>query len=77
MFYEESAVNTPRKRDGYFVEEPGQGWKEDWKPGTPAGYIQPEIPHTDMPAYGGERYEATVPDTLDLAERARLGIHGL
>ena len=25
----------------------------------------------------GERYADTVPDTLDLAERARLGIHGL
>ncbi len=25
----------------------------------------------------GERYEATVPDTLDLAERARLAVHGL
>ena len=25
----------------------------------------------------GQRYEATVPDTLDLAERARLSVHGL
>src|SRR5204863_3780725 len=25
----------------------------------------------------GEYYEATVPDTLDLAERARLSVHGL
>ena len=25
----------------------------------------------------GKRYKATVPDTLDLAERARLAVHGL
>ena len=70
-------MNSPRKRGGYFVEDPGQGWKKDWKPGTPAEYIQPGIPHCDMPAYRGERYEATVPDTLDLAERVRLAIHGM
>ena len=66
----------PRMRDGYFLEDPGQGWKEDWKPG-PAGYIQPEIPHLDVPVYRGERYEAMVPDTFDLAERVRLAIHGM
>ncbi|MAG34829.1 MAG: hypothetical protein CL878_01045 [Dehalococcoidia bacterium] len=26
---------------------------------------------------GGERYEATVPDTLDLVERAELALNGL
>ena len=29
------------------------------------------------PAAHGERYEAVVPDTLDLSERCRLGLHGL
>jgi len=27
--------------------------------------------------YSGKRYDATVPDTLDLAERARLAVHGI
>ena len=30
-----------------------------------------------IPPYKGERYTEKVPDTLDLAERARLAIHGL
>ena len=41
----------------------------DWKPGDPIGYIRPHIPDFEMPAYQGERYEAMVPDTLDLAVR--------
>ena len=49
----------------------------DWKPGDPVGYIRPEIPEFDLPPYRGERYEATVPDTLDLQERARLALNCL
>jgi hypothetical protein len=41
------------------------------------GYIRNEIPDFEIPTYMGERYEAMVPDTLDLAERAELGINGL
>ena len=41
----------------------------NWKPGDPIGYISPQIPECEMPPYRGERYEAMVPDTLDLAER--------
>ena len=41
------------------------------------GYIRDEIPRFDVPAYEGERYEALVPDTLDLQERAALAINGL
>ena len=48
-----------------------------WKPGDPVGYITPKIPEVGLPPYEGEKYEATVPDTLDLAERARLAINGL
>ena len=51
------------------------GPSDSWNPGDPIGYIQPEIPEFEMPSYRGERYEAMVPDTLDLAERARLAIH--
>ena len=42
----------------------------NWKPGDPIGYISPQIPECEMPPFRGERYEAMVPDTLDLAERA-------
>ncbi len=48
-----------------------------WKPGDPIGYIRSEIPEFDVPPYAGERYEAMVPDTLDLQERARLVIHSM
>ena len=41
------------------------------------GYIQEVIPAFDVPAYEGERYEALVPDTLDLQERAALAVNVL
>ncbi len=37
----------------------------------------PEYIHPEKLKPSGTRYEATVPDTLDLAERARLSVHGL
>jgi hypothetical protein len=40
-------------------------------------YIHPNIPPVKAPQYLGERYEAVVPDTLDLAERASLAVNGL
>ena len=40
-------------------------------------YIKKEIPHFDIPPYRGASYEDTVPDTLDIAERAKLGINCL
>lgn len=49
----------------------------DWKPGDPIGYINLDIPEFELPRYEGERYEALVPDTLDLQERARLALHAL
>ena len=45
--------------------------------GQPIAYIQKDVPTIDLPAYPGDRYEAVVPDTLDLAERAALAINGL
>ena len=48
-----------------------------WKPGDPIGYIRQEIPHFTVPAYAGERYEALVPDTLDLQERMALAVNVL
>ena len=49
--------------------------RETWKPGDPIGYITPDTHKVDLPPYKGERYEADVPDTLELQERARLAIH--
>jgi len=49
----------------------------DWKPGAPVGYIRQDIPAFKIPDYKGETYEAFVPDTLDLQERAALGVHCL
>jgi hypothetical protein len=39
-------------------------------------YARQEIPAFDIPPYSGERYKDTVPDTLDLAERAKLALRG-
>ena len=49
----------------------------DTKDREPIGYISPEIPKVEFPTYEGESYEALVPDTLDIAERADYGIHCL
>ncbi len=38
-------------------------------------YINSEVPDFKQPAFKGEYYEAVVPATLDLAERARLAIN--
>jgi len=43
----------------------------------PIGYDRREIPEVPAPTYPGERYEALVPDTLDLAERAELALNGM
>jgi len=40
-------------------------------------YIREEIPHFEIPPYRGKSYEDKIPDTLDLAETLKLGIHGL
>jgi hypothetical protein len=40
-------------------------------------YINPNLPAFKNPEYVGEHYDAVVPATLDLAERARLAIHGM
>ena len=49
----------------------------NWQPGDPIAYINPEAPAATVPPYDGERYEALVPDTFDVAERARQVINPL
>jgi len=43
----------------------------------PIQYIRPDIPEFSTPAYGGQRYAAWAPDTLDLQERCALAVNGL
>ena len=43
----------------------------------PIEYIRENIPIFDIPPYKGQRYEAFVPDTLDIQERAALAVNGL
>ena len=40
-------------------------------------YMNPVVPEVDRPEYKGQRYQALVPDTLDLAERAALAVNGM
>ena len=47
------------------------------KRNTSIKYLHSEVPNVSLPEYQGERYDALVPDTLDLAERAELAIHAM
>ena len=62
---------VPSDRDASDDLNPG------WQPGDPIAYINPEAPAATVPPYQGERYEALVPDTFDVAERARQVINPL
>src|SRR5437763_2359304 len=59
------------------ADEEKKDFNKDWKPGAPITYARDKAPPFDIPAYQGERYEASVPDTLDLAERAEWGLNAL
>ncbi len=47
------------------------------EPASKIGYIKDHAPSFQVPAYRGQSYLDTVPDTLDVAERAKLGVHAL
>ena len=49
----------------------------EWKRGDPIEYVRDEIPEFDVPLYEGERYQAPVPDTLDMQGMAALAVNGL
>ena len=53
------------------------GLNANWIRGDPIGYVRREIPGFDVPAYEGDQYQAMVPDTLDLQERAALAVNCL
>lgn len=40
-------------------------------------YVTEKVPIVNIPPYRGVRYEDSVPDTLDVAEQAKLAIHAL
>ena len=54
---------------------PGRGRPPLRDPGIQ--YIRPTIPPLTVTPYRGRHYRATVPDTLDLAERARIAVEGV
>jgi hypothetical protein len=41
------------------------------------GYIRDRVPAFAVPPYRGKSYADRIPDTLDVAERAKLGVHAL
>src|SRR6266478_7219115 len=55
----------------------GKTFRDDWKPGDPIIYIRDRAPEFKMAPLKGERGEMLVPDTLDLAYRALLGLNVL
>ncbi|RKY06358.1 MAG: hypothetical protein DRP56_07560, partial [Planctomycetota bacterium] len=50
-------------------------YNTDWQSGAPVRYIRSNIPDFNVPAYEGQTYQDTVPDTFDLQERAELSIN--
>ena len=62
---------------GYSGNPGKQAVMPDPTPTGPIQYINPDIPDFKPPEYPGEYYEAMVPATLDLAERARLSVNAL
>ena len=64
------SVNAAASDDSFYPDPPVPG------PGE-VEYMNPNPPEFELPKYEGERYEALIPATLDLAERARLGVNGM
>lgn len=58
-------------------QAPDDAVRPDPVPTEPIRYITPDVPEIEGLEYRGERYEALVPDTFDLAERAALAIHAM
>jgi hypothetical protein len=54
-----------------------QPFARGWVGETHPAYIRPNIPSIAYPAHRGSWYEDQIPDTLDLAEMARLLVNGL
>jgi len=74
FFYAAIVTDAPRK---FYADDAAMEFTDEPPTREPIEYITPTVPPVKLPAYEGERYEAIVPDTLDLAERAALGVNGL
>jgi hypothetical protein len=46
----------------------------DWEPGDPVEYLRKEAPPFRLPELPGQRYAMLIPETLDQADRALLGL---
>ena len=73
-FYAAVIAEAPRK---FYVDNAVMEFTDEPPTREPIGYIRPDIPAVTLPGYKGERYEAVVPDTLDLQEMAAWAVHGL
>jgi hypothetical protein len=60
---------------GQSLADSGEG--EGGPTGSGIRYIRDKIPPVSCPSVEGQRTIQRVPDTLDLAERAALGVHGM
>ncbi len=63
--------------DSIFIENTAEAYPNDPPMPGKIEYLNPDIPEIKVPGYRGQYYKAVVPATLDLAERARLAVHGL
>src|SRR5690242_4100283 len=82
-----SGVDVFAQTNASILSKPGTELTRDYSApikqerGGPTGsgimYISGKIPEIKAPAPAGQYYEATIPDTLDLAERCALAVHGI
>lgn len=74
-FYAAVIADAPRR---FYVDNAVMEFTDEPPTREPIfDYIRPDIPAVTLPAYKGDRYEAVVPDTLDLQEMAARTVHGL
>ena len=60
------------------IEEEGEMTTEKSDPvksGFSKRYIRQDIPSFQVPSYRGKRYEALVPDILDIQQRCRMAVN--
>ena len=61
----------------FAMAAPKESKPVETKASTATKNIKPKVPQVKLQAPSGDRYEATVPDTLDLAHRAELALRGI
>ncbi len=71
------AVDPIAVPDTAFTEAPDPSQELAWHEIPPINYIRKEIPAAKVPEIRGRYYQALVPDTCNLEERARLTINAM